>query len=1080
MFKALFMANCGKEILLEREGTEQNQRFIKALDPGFFKLNAFELKDWMKFAYHFAKHVNYFSSASADDPSGNWEEFFKSDAELETFLEGVEEGKSVTPHLALFVSFVKLLGFSQKRFNNLTKRHLDFYYRHILKIEKLPATPDKVHLIFELAKNSVEEKIAEGTELDGEKDANGTKRIYKIQDELIANKIKVAALKSVYNDHVNNKLKAASQANSYDGAGGDFPDDDVKWWPFGYYEKPPGEPEVDERKYPELPDAILGFAVSGEILELQEGERNVQLTVEFDSALSNVSQSNLTEQIEIYCSGEKGWLGPFTPREEIDDEDGETIFSTELKSAKKKVTLAFQIPKDDEAVVKYDPEVLGENFSTKFPVCRVLFKMENPGGHSLYREFVENEVKLLTVDVDVRAVKSVLLESDIGTLNPEKPFYPFGTQPVKNSNFYIDYPELFKKEWTNLNVNFDWKNTPDSFRELYYAYRESYRYRLTQVQFLDIMGDYSSLQKMRMDAEELMEVWKKNDLTEQILGDTSGFFSITDNDLIVENDSHFEAKVEIQNREEWQTTEPSLTLFISEDSGFKGGFSVDNDGFETDKNGPVRLSLKQSFLHELFPRIYATAFSSEEKGSLIPNEPYTPMAENVLLSYSAQTSAKFGESQSSENELMLFHEHPFGQSEQHIDLKNQLDFLSEESKKIVLVPTYCEGGELYIGLENAKNLQTVSLLVQVLEGSENPEADSFIGKQKVEWSVLCSNEWKTFDSNYMIANETDNFLKSGIVKFSIPKEATTKHSRLPSGKIWVKAKIHKKFDAVCKAISIHAQAATAEFENNNDLAHLENGLPAETISKLVQRLSSVKSVSQPYSSFGGKPEESDAKYYRRISERLRHKNRAITLWDYEHLILQQFSEIHKVKCLNHTSDDSFLAPGDVQLVVIPDIVNQNVFDIYQPRVSKATLNKIQDFVNKLNTLHVNAVVINPEYEEITVDLKVKFHSGFDENFYKKVLNDDITKLLSPWAFEKTAGIQFGVVLHRSVIINYIEKLDYVDYLKDVILKKGTEAGLKNVAPSSPRAILVSAKKHNIVTDFDGCKTVPETQEKCQT
>jgi len=155
-------------------------------------------------------------------------------------------------------------------------------------------------------------------------------------------------------------------------------------------------------------------------------------------------------------------------------------------------------------------------------------------------------------------------------------------------------------------------------------------------------------------------------------------------------------------------------------------------------------------------------------------------------------------------------------------------------------------------------------------------------------------------------------------------------------------------------------------------------------------------------------------------------------------------------------------------VVIPDIINQNVFDIYQPRVSKALLNKIQEFVNKLNTLHVNAEVINPDYEEVKVDLDVKFHKGFDENYYKNVLKDDITKLLSPWAFEKTVGIQFGVMLHRSVIINYIEKLDYVDYLENVILIKGSETGLKKVSPSSPRAILVSAKKHEATLDVKVC------------
>ena len=1064
------MANCGKEILLAREGTEQQQRFIEALEPGFFRLNDFELKDWMKFAFRFAEHVNYFNTANTDAPSGNWQDFFKSDSELEEFLKNVEEGKTITPHLALFVSFVKLIGFTQKRFNNLTKRHLDFYYRNILKIEKLPATPDKVHVIFELAKNSVDEKIAEVTELDGGKDATGAKRIYKTEEELIANKTKVASLKSVYNDHTSNKIKSAAQANSYDGVGGDFPDDDIKWWPFGYY---------GDANYPELPDAKLGFALSGEILELQEGDRNVQITVELESALNGVSQKTLTDNIEILCSGENEWLGPFSPEENISLNDTQN-FKTGLNSAKKKITLAFQIPKDEEAVVKYDSEILGESFSTKFPVCRVLFKTEKPDAHSLYRKLIENEVKALTIDVNVRDIKSVLLESDIGTLNSEKPFYPFGTQPVKNSNFYIDYPELFKKEWTNFGVKFDWKNTPDNFVDLYSAYKNKYRYNLKPIEYT--IG--SQITDLNIEQSETIK--KLNEKYNYSLGELSNKeelkINIIDYQKIVQSDAYFKAKVEVQNKEEWDTTEKFLTLFQDKESGYSCAFEVENDNYETDKNGPVRLSLNQSFLHELFPRIYAVAFSGDEvEESLIPNEPYTPMAENVLLSYSAQTSAKLDKSEYAENELKLFHEHPFGQSEEHASLKNQLEFLTDVGKKTFLVPTYCKGGELYIGLDNVETLQTVSLLVQVMEGSENPEADSFVGKQKVEWSVLCSNEWKALDSNYMIANETDNFLKSGIVKFSVPKEATQDNSTLSSGKIWVKAKTHKNYDAVCKVISIQAQAVKAEFEdNNNELSHLENGLPAKSISKLVQRISSVKSVSQPFSSFGGKPEESDAKYYRRISERLRHKNRAITLWDYEHLVLQEFPEIHKVKCLNHTSEDSFLSPGNVQLVVIPDIVNQNVFDIYQPRVSKAMLNKIQDFVNKLNTLHVNTVVINPDYEEVTVDLKVKFHKGFDENYYKNVLNDDITKLLSPWAFEKTAGIQFGVILHRSVVINYIEKLEYVDYLENVKLTKGSETGLKNVSPSSPRAILVSAKEHVISTDVKGCETVIETEETCQT
>jgi len=1086
------MANCGKDILIKREGTEQQQRFIDALSPEYFKLNEFSLNDWMKFAYSFAEHVNYFETTDFQNHSGNWQDFFTPDKGLEDFLKAFDlnenvdfpESKNITPHLALFISFIKLMEISQKRLNQLTKKHLDFYYSQILDIQKLPATPDKVHLIFELAKNVLDAKIAESTELDGGKDAIGKKLIYKTSEELIANQIKIGQLKSIYNDHEHSKIKAADVANSYDGAGTAFPDGEVKWWPFGYYEDPKElKASGKEPTFPELKDARLGFAISGEILELQEGERNIQLTVEFSSALNAIAFNQLRDNLEIYCSGEKKWLGPFQLQQQISDPDGKGIFTTGLDSTNKILKLAFQVPKDEKAVVGYNAGVLGEHFSTAFPVCRMLIKTGNPDGHTLYRNIVEQPVKNITINIDVRGVKSLLLESDIGTLKATKPFYPFGTVPVKKSNFYINYPELFKKDWKNLAVSIDWKNTPDSFKELYYAYRESYRYKVTPSVFLEKMGDFSTTMAEIATSTPITLMQEKLLATDMISQVSSNIFKFNELGLIVPNDSYFTADVELLNKEEWELATNNLTLFTKDVNAYQTNFSVTNSGYEVDKNGPVRLSLSQSFLHELFPRIYALAFSSQEKGALIPNEPYTPMAENVSLDYTAQTSAIIGNTAKnySDNQVYIFHEHPFGQSEEHPYLKAKAEFLSSENQIINLVPTYCKGGELYIGLENVKNLQQLSMLVQVLEGSEDPLADSFTGKQKVEWSVLCQNEWKSLDSNYMISNETDNFLKSGIVKFSVPKEATTDNTRLPEKLVWVKAKIHKTYDAVCKTIDILAQAVQSEFTNNgNDLSHLEKGLQAKTISKMIQRLATVKSVSQPFNSFGGQPVESDEAYYRRVSERLRHKNRAIALWDYEHVILQEFPVIHKVKCLSHSSETSFLAPGNVLLVVIPDIVNKNVFDIYQPRVSKATLNAVQNHVSQLNSLHVKAKVINPDYEEVTVDLKVKFKVGFDENYYLRVLNEDITRFLSPWAFENTADIQFGVTLHRSIIINYIEKLNYVDYVEDVKLIKGGEISLTSVTPSSPKAILVSAKQHNLGPATKSCTIITETVEKCQT
>ncbi len=1041
------MANCGKDILSSRKGTSQMQRYIDALNPSAVKLNDFSLKEWLQFAFSFAKHVNYYDTTNSEMPLGNWRDFFMDESELENFL-NQESYENVTPHLALFISFIKLLEFPKKRFNRLTKKHLDFYYRRVLHLEKLPATPDKVHLIFELAKTIVSERIPQEIMLDGGKDGNGVKRIYKTAEEIAVNRSAVSSLMSVYN-HENQKLKAAPIANSYDGMGADFPNEEIKWWPFGYY---------GDTKYPELPDAKVGFALSSEVLELQEGQRNILLNVEFTSAISAIGVNSLHENIEIYCSGEKEWLGPFLVQPDLKDNNGNVIFSSGISPSGKVLKLAFSLPKEADAVFPFNSAILEEPFETSFPVCRVIIKTENSAGIEIYRKLVGKTVKSCKIDIDVRGVKSLAIESDIGNLNPEKPFYPFSTQPVKKSNFYVGYPELFKKSWTELEFEIEWKNTPENFRDLYYAYRNEYIYNVNSDKFMDGMFDWI----------EALGTWE---------------LKTTTSNLIVNNNSYFKADVQLLNKEEWEVVEENHVLFNQDGEGFNTIVKIINSSFDVGENGPVRLSLKQSFLHELFPRIYALAFTSDDSSTLIPNEPYTPMVESVTLNYKAEAVMNLGASEQdfNTNPVVLFHEHPFGNSHEHPWLKNQFDFLPAEDKKISLVPNYGEGGELYIGLDNVVTQQQLSLLVQVFEGSENPLADTFTGDEKAEWSILCRNEWMRLDAGDMIKNETDNFLKSGIVKFSVPKEATQNNTKLPPEQVWLKVKIHKNYDAVCKSIAIFAQAVIAVFEDNgNDLEHLVDGLPPATISKMIQRVATIKSVSQPFSSFDGRPEETDENYYRRVSERLRHKNRAITLWDYEQIILQEFPQVHKVKCLNHTSDTSFLSPGNVYLIVIPDIVNKNVFDIYQPRVSRALLNAIQDHVNKLNSCHVNAQVFNPDYEEVTVSLKVKFHPGYDAVYYLNELNTAITQLLSPWAFKNTAPIDFGATLHLSLVINYIEGLEYVDYLEDVKLIKGTESGLTRVTPSSPKAILVSARQHDLSTNVKGCLITTETEKTCQT
>ncbi|MFT6502892.1 MAG: hypothetical protein ACJASQ_003024 [Crocinitomicaceae bacterium] len=1046
------MSDCNEitRVLL-RGGTDQLDRSKNKLDPASIQLHGFGLSDWMEFAYNFATdHVNYFST-DTNSVDGNWQNFFKDPDETEKLLEDLENSDELTPHLTLFICFLRLLEYSSTRLNAVTKRHLDFYYQDVLQISHLPAQYDKVNLLFELSKNLSLAKLSKGTLLNGGKDANGNILMYEISEEASLNEAKIDDLRNFYFDpniidettgsiFSPSYMKSSLVPKTTDGIKEPLPEENPSWYGFGYHHDRVGAP------FTELSNAKIGFAVSSKALALSEGTRYIEFEIKFSEAIDAITFNELQTSIGVSFTGEFGWVksNPLLLNAEATNvaATGQQYkYNTVANTFSKSIKLLVALDSGVEGSFSYNPEFHDGIYDTQNPIFKFIVNTNTQAGLKVYRNFIK-KITSINISVGVREMRAITLDSDTGLLNPKKPMYPFTQTPVTGSNLTIFNQELFNKKWTKATVSVKWKNKPSNIYDWYSAYRESQVSNITR-------NGYSS--------------------------------SLTTSARIVKSNNHFTVKRHVKVDGDWFTQNAPSTslLFGTQDEGV---FTFDGTLYSSKQSQGLRISLVNSFLHDLFPVIYTIALSSDSPTLNIPNKPYTPFAEEVLLSYDAidviQINSGSLEAFNS-RENAFFHEHPYGQSIQNVFLKSQLDFVT--TNQCTLAPDYCRGGEMYIAIKDADHLQNVSLLVQVSEGTENKEIATFTGGQKVEWSILCSDNWKSLDSTLLTKNEIDNFLQSGIVQFKIPNEATLENNILPSGKFWIKAKMHKPFDAVCRILDIKAQVARAVFvNNNNDLAHLAKGLPSGTIKKLIERSSKVKKVDQPFNSYDGKPIENDENYYRRVSERLRHKNRAITLWDYEHLTLEEFNDLYKVKCLNHTNDSSYTAAGSVTLVVIPDTVGKNVYNLYQPRVSTAQLNKIKAFISKYTTLHVNLEVINPDYEEITVKLKVKFQVGLDEAVHIIQLNEDITRLLSPWAFDETKQVDFGHTLHRSILINYIENLSYVDYVQDVKMIVDGGSSIDNYTPKSPKSIMVSAVTHEISTEIITCEPITQIiTEQCQ-
>lgn len=1060
------MSNC-KDIdkILERNGMNQKLTYNPTLEPNSIEIHNFNQTDWILFAYNLAQKVNFFDTSNNALPVSNWQDFFKAfgftdsnipeknsreyfklQEKIKKSLNAFEANSSLTPHLCLFTCFTHLLEHSKKRMNALSTRHLDFYYNEILQENKLPAQPDKAHVLFTLAKKTLEHKVEENAKLNAKKDENGEQRTFKTSNELVVNQSSIETIKTTYNDVTKKEFKISPAAKTLDGIKEELPEESPYWLPFAYTS---GEPN-----FMELPSAKLGFTLASPILKMSEGRRLVFVQIKFKGkTLPNkaIPQSMdlmpLFQDLEIQCTGAKKWfkatLISSTPSLNIDDQWA-TLYTDS------KLNLLIEIPKEMEAFENYQEEVYMEGYKKDCPLLRLKINTKTNSGYQLFSNLSKKTIEEIKIDVSVEDKRELEIQNDFGKLKATKPFYPFTPDPKKDSNFSIYSEEIFSKNWKNISIQLKWKNAPESFSNLYAAYNKSI------------------------------------------------------------NENSFQATVYTQNKKEWEEEKSQYNLFqptLSEDGKFSHQ-ALNIQIFNSNKHflpnlaGPIKISLEQSFLQKEYPLLLAKHLSDKMKGIAITQElfePYIPIAEELSVNYFAQETIHFQtqtlpitdstplaqantkETYESKN-ISLLHEFPFGFAEEHGYLKYNLrenGIISAEdmhTSSCGILPKFCHGGNLYIGIKDAKALDNISLLIQVLEGTENPMAPSFKATEKIEWSVLCSNKWKLLQEE-ILKNKTDNFLKSGIIEFQVPKQATINNTLLPEGLIWVKASMHKDYDAICKVVDIHTNAVSSEYELENDFAtHLQSGLPQGTISKLIERVPQIKSVEQPYSSFGGKDKESQNEFYRRVSERLRHKDRAITLWDYEHLILQEFRDIYKAKCLNHTklADEdnplnNFFAPGNVTIVVVPDTKNRNVFDIYQPRVSKGLLNEVQEFIGKRVSSLIHTEIVNPTYEEVKIKLEVEFIEGKDANFYKKELSKDITKFLSPWAFDSSLEIVFDQVINHSVLVSYMEKLDYVDYLQNIQMFKNNVLENKEIKPSHPASILVSAKQHEIDVVLTNCQ-----------
>lgn len=682
----------------------------------------------------------------------------------------------------------------------------------------------------------------------------------------------------------------------------------------------------------------------------------------------------------------------------------------------------------DPAVTVYSAKVHEYDFSTNLPILLVKLRHRSEPEYP-YSKLQDVAINGVDITVSVEGLKTLAVSNDFGPVDTSKPFQPYGASPVAANSLIIGSKEIFQKTLTTASVNVTWLVSPSPY---------------TTAPMVDL--DFLNEGK-----------WVPSFLTPIAVDSFSYPLTKELSSLVVDA--------------------PDLSP---------------NEFYNTaSRHGFVRLRLGHHFGQNEYQKALISHLRKDTvlNSSPIAFVPYPepppigPSMSALSMSYTAsQPVALNPTAVFKQRQARFFHLAPFGQSEQH-------PFLNSEGK-VYLLPQFDfqrdvtkeSEAELYIGLTGLKLSQNLALLFQVIDGTADPL--SVKPDPHIHWSYLRGNEWIAFAKNE-VEDHTGGLLNSGIVTFAMPRDASDTNTILPAGMHWIRAAVARESDAVCRLQMVVAQALEVTFKDKgNDPAFPAKLLPAGTISKLDQPDAAVKKITQPFATFGGRGAELPTAFYTRISERLRHKDRAIALWDYERLILEAFPQIYKAKCLNHTQYEPTesptgiytgiykeLAPGHVTIVTIPNQQSQNLRDPLRPYTSLGLLEEIAQFLRKRLSCFVSLHVTNPQFEEVQVSCKVRLHDGADEAFYENKLREAITRFLSPWAFPGGGSPSFGGKIYKSVLINFVEEQPYVDYVTDFKLfhmfidgDGGKQTVERNeVEGSKAVSILVSvpAPKHSI-------------------
>ena len=935
-----------------------------------------------------------------------------------------EADGNTEPSAAIYAIFAKLMERIQKHLNELPERRIDFYFRKVLEERPNKAHGDHAHIVFPIEIEDFNYTLPKGTRFSAGTNKDDETIEFESVTDVELNDTRVQKIFTLAIPE--NSAPMFTEIPTY------TPEqalENKEHTPYPLFGLTRSGDRISTSQH-----ARVGLAVSSRLLYLNDGVRRikVQMVFEEESVKGTLLEKGqnpeqflrvFSNAFRISLTTEEGWY----------EVDGYQLESCVLNPgyAPNSIGLVIQLSDMAPPIVNCDPAIHGKDFTMNHPAMRIL--MTSSSSYNPWENFRNLVMRGVRLQTKVTGCRRLALCSDIGPLSMNTPVQPFGPLPVLGNSFIVGCEEIRGKRLSSFEIHGNWRGLPKTrnFCDWYKQYPDAPLTRDFKVSVSALLGGYWSPSSSQ--APIIHELFTSN--PESI----SNKFSISCDNML---------------------------------GGKSFSASYDADDFEytpSARDGFFKLKLispEKAFLHQEYSKVLCGNLMQRaikknfEKEMEFPNQPYTPELENLSVNYTATAEINMKRTEHSDGQILFLR--PWG-----ISTKNHLKL---------------QDGALFLGLSPKAGGKKVNLYFQMNRDSDNIYEEDEIG---FLWAYLNENGWTKIPADSILYNTTANFTTSGIVSLSLPKDFQVDSPMMPKGLCWIRLEPQGEWRHCSRLFSVYAQAVEVVrcggFGQIQNFSHCKPG----SINTLEESIGGISEVYQLDETFSGEPEEDNNGMRTRVAEYLYHRNRILTAKDCERMILEEFPDVHLVKCfagLNPKTPD-IACPGYMLVVPVSPLYDEG--RIWDPRLSGMILDNIKTFLKERTSAFSKIIVMNPQFEKIQVRCNVDFVNDTDEGNRLLELNKQINQYLSPW---NDGGLTqfFGSTLDKEHLLMFIQNLPYVEAVHDFSVLRissrdhsnyrmeesvGSKADL--IRGTYPWSILTPMKKHfiNVVTKVEDFRDI---------